>query len=118
MSNGIVLPRHRELLKKSFPEPDFARSIAAIMRSEAEGGAACGWRSCTGCHETNEGAETGHYPYSPMFQAFVGGGCSECGGIGVVWEYWSEDDLKAMAADVTREATTPSTLPVKENGDA
>ncbi len=97
MSNGIVLPRHRNLLKTVFPEPDFSSSIARVMREEAEDGAACGWRSCTGCHETNEGAETGDYPYSPMFQAFVGAGCGECGGIGVVWEYWSIDDLKAMA---------------------
>lgn len=82
-------------------EPDFATSIAAVIKEESAGGAACGWRSCTGCHETNEGAETGYYPYSKMFGCYVGGGCSECGGLGVVWEHWSEEALKAMAADVS-----------------
>ncbi len=44
------------------------------------------WRSCTGCHETNEGAETGDYPFNPVFKTYQGGGCGECGGIGVVWD--------------------------------
>jgi len=86
-------------------EPDFAASIAETITEECAAGAACGWRSCTGCHETNEGAETGHYPYSKMFGCHVGSGCSECGGLGVVWEHWSEDSLNEMAADVS--APTP-----------
>ena len=44
------------------------------------------WRSCTGCHETNEGAETGDYPFNPVFKTYQGGGCGECGRIGVVWD--------------------------------
>lgn len=80
-------------------EPDFASTIAALIKDECESGAAAGWRSCTGCHESNEGYETGRYPYSPMFGCHVGHGCSECGGLGVVWEYWSESDLEAMARD-------------------
>lgn len=81
------------------PEPDFSKSIADIIKEESANGAAVGWRSCTGCHETNEGYETGHFPYSKMFGCYVGSGCSECGGIGVTWEYWSEDVLKTMAED-------------------
>lgn len=80
-------------------EPDFSRSIAEVIKEESAGGAACGWKSCSGCHETNEGAETGYYPYSKTFGCYVGSGCSECGGLGVVWEYWSEDALKMMADD-------------------
>ncbi len=80
-------------------EPDFASSIASVMANEAAEGSACGWRSCTGCHETNEGYETGHFPYSVMLGCYVGSGCSECGGIGAVWEYWTKSDLDAMVQD-------------------
>lgn len=80
-------------------EPDLAKSIADVVAEESASGAAAGWRSCTGCHETNEGYETGHYPYSKMFGCFVGSGCSECGGLGVVWEYWSKEALEAMLED-------------------
>ena len=51
------------------------------------------WNSCSGCHETNEGAETGFYPYSPEFQCYLGAGCRECGGIGAVWDNADYSDL-------------------------
>ena len=82
-------------------EPDFAASIAEVIKEESLNEAACGWRPCTGCHETNEGYETGRYSYSTMFGCHVGHGCSECGGLGVVWEYWSKDTLDDMARDIT-----------------
>ncbi|WP_299686654.1 hypothetical protein [uncultured Tateyamaria sp.] len=44
------------------------------------------WYSCSGCHSTNQGAETGDYPYSKTFGCYLGAGCSECGGIGAVWQ--------------------------------
>jgi len=80
-------------------EPDFRASIARVIKEESEAGAAVGWRPCTGCHETSEGYETGHYPYSKLFGCHVGSGCSECGGLGVTWEYWSKDHLEAMQRD-------------------
>lgn len=42
------------------------------------------WRSCSGCHELNEGHPTGDY--SATFRAHLGVGCRECGGLGVVWD--------------------------------
>lgn len=42
------------------------------------------WRSCSGCHELNEGHDTG--PRSKVFGCALGNGCSECGGIGAVWD--------------------------------
>lgn len=51
------------------------------------------WRSCTGCHELNEGHATG--PYSPVFRCALGNGCNECGGIGAIWD---TTDYGAMAA--------------------
>lgn len=81
--------------------PVDAERIREVIAEESAGGAAVGWMSCTGCHETTEGAETGNYPYSKAFGCYVGAGCSECGGIGVVWEYWSKDTLDDMERDPT-----------------
>jgi hypothetical protein len=50
------------------------------------------WRSCSGCHELNEGHDTG--PYSHTFRCALGNGCSECGGIGAVWD---TTDYQALA---------------------
>lgn len=44
------------------------------------------WRSCSGCHETEDGHPVGHYPFSAILNCDLGGGCSECGGIGAVWD--------------------------------
>ena len=52
------------------------------------------WRSCSGCHETNDGAETGNYPFNPVFKTYQGAGCHECGGIGVIWD---DTDYREMA---------------------
>lgn len=73
--------------------------MAEVAREEAANGAACGWRSCTGCHESHEGVPQGEY--STLFGCHVGSGCSECGGLGVVWEYWTADTLDQMARDVS-----------------
>lgn len=53
------------------------------------------WRSCSGCYETNEGYDTG--PHSPIFKTPLGCGCSECGGIGAVWD---NTDWEAAAASM------------------
>lgn len=44
------------------------------------------WVSCTGCLETEDGHHVGRYHYSKAFRCHLGGGCSECGGIGAVWD--------------------------------
>lgn len=44
------------------------------------------WRSCSGCHETEDGYDIGFYPFNEAFGCKLGGGCSECGGIGAVWD--------------------------------
>lgn len=55
------------------------------------------WRACSGCHETNEGCSTGSYPTSTVLGCEIGSGCSECGGIGVVWTQMNERDFAAWA---------------------
>ncbi|MGN7959178.1 DUF551 domain-containing protein [Agrobacterium radiobacter] len=49
------------------------------------------WRTCTGCHESNEGYPTG--PFSDTLKCHLGGGCFECGGIGAVWDTTDYEDM-------------------------
>ncbi|QTS88286.1 hypothetical protein JLK41_09035 [Ectopseudomonas khazarica] len=44
------------------------------------------WRSCSGCHETEDGHPVGSYAYSSVLQCSLGSGCSECGGLGATWD--------------------------------
>ena len=79
---------------------DLADRVAGVLKEEAASGAACGWRPCTGCYESEDGYPLGDYPHSKTFGCLVGAGCSECGGLGVVWEYYSKADLDAMVRDL------------------
>jgi hypothetical protein len=63
--------------------------------SEALNGGAGFWRTCTGCYESEDGHPVGDYPYSENLGCDLGAGCSECGGIGAVWD---DADYDAMAA--------------------
>lgn len=49
------------------------------------------WQSCTGCHELNEGVPTG--PYSRVLKCHLGMGCSECGGIGAIWDTTDYEEM-------------------------
>lgn len=70
------------------------------------------WRSCSGCHELNEGHDTG--PQSKVFQCALGNGCSECGGIGAIWD---TTDYDAMADFMAAESQqrTENTEPVGQD---
>lgn len=59
------------------------------------------WRSCSGCHELNEGHDTG--PQSKVFKCALGNGCSECGGIGAIWDTTDYDEMgDALAASMAQ----------------
>ncbi|SFV31422.1 hypothetical protein SAMN05216456_1336 [Devosia crocina] len=78
----------------------YQRTQITEQLREAAANEACGvWQPCTGCHETNEGYETGHYAYSDVLKCYIGIGCSECGGLGAVWEYWTKEALDMMAEE-------------------
>lgn len=87
-------------------EPDFAASIKRTCSEEVSNGAACGWMPCTGCYDTEDGHPTAHYRHSRVFGCDVGSGCSECGGLGVVFQYWSPEDLEDMQRDCVSETKT------------
>ncbi|SIO72846.1 hypothetical protein SAMN05444172_9333 [Burkholderia sp. GAS332] len=59
---------------------EFAGIADAIGSNSGE------WRTCAGCHESEDGHPVGEYPYSETLGCDLGGGCSDCGGIGAVWD--------------------------------
>ena len=119
VSNGALektKARHRTTSLAA--QDDWTTKRVAELVAEGDGH----WRSCTGCHETNEGAETGDYPFNPVFKTYQGGGCGECGGIGVVWDdidyadyaefcLNADDDAPSLAAqDGLAEALDDATI--------
>lgn len=68
------------------------------------------WRSCTGCHESNEGYATG--PYSKVFGCALGNGCIECGGLGAIWD---DTDYEGMAAFMASSDSEPAQPAVPED---
>ncbi len=77
--------------------------------AEAIGNGGGFWRSCSGCHELNEGMATG--PFSETLKCHLGVGCSECGGIGAIWDTTDYDAMADfMAAEYQQR--TENTEPV------
>lgn len=72
--------KHRDTLMPPAQQPAAPETIE-LSGIEPDDGF---WESCTGCHECNEGVPTGQW--SALFGCYMGGGCSECGGIGVKWD--------------------------------
>lgn len=59
-----------------------ARRIAEVVQED--GGC---WSACSGCQDSVDGyVSNKDYPYSQIFKCPPGGGCRECGGIGVIWQ--------------------------------
>lgn len=106
MLAAISSPSPAPQVMGSSIEPDFAASIKRTCSEEASNGAACGWTPCTGCYDTEDGHPTAHYPHSRIFGCDVGSGCLECGGLGVVFQYWSPKELAQMQNDCISETPT------------
>lgn len=89
------------LTEKSSKRKALAMSDLPIELNGVADALACDkgcWRSCSGCHELNEGVPTG--PYSHVMKCHLGGGCFECGGIGAVWDTTDYADMgRFLAAD-------------------
>lgn len=77
----------------SAAEPIDAALIGVDEVVKESGG---GWKPCSGCYDTEDGHPTRKYDYSRALKTDVGCGCHECGGLGAVWEYYSEADLAEM----------------------
>lgn len=73
--------------------------------AEAIGNGGGFWRSCSGCHESNKGMATG--PFSETIKCHLGVGCSECGGIGAIWDTTDYDAMADfMAAEYQQRTET------------
>lgn len=82
---------------RGFPQPVGQSPIELGGISEALANGSGLWMTCTGCHESNEGVPTG--PYSAIMRCHLGSGCSECGGIGAIWD---TTDYQQMADEMAR----------------
>lgn len=61
------------------------------------------WQACSGCQEGADGyVPTTDYPYSHVFRCQPGGGCSECGGIGVIWDDTDYEDYAKFALELDK----------------
>lgn len=88
-----------ERLKKDF-------DASRVHEVTVEGGGF--WRPCSGCYETNEGYDVGQRSHT--FRCHMGGGCSECGGLGAVWD---TTDYGQMADDILAEESRGEAAEVK-----
>lgn len=73
-----------------------AVELAGVAAARASGSGE--WRTCAGCHESEDGHPIGEYPYSETFGCDLGAGCHECGGLGAVWD---NTDYAAMGEPET-----------------
>jgi hypothetical protein len=105
---GIALPQPREA-GEPWSEPKILGVVAASVKERLEEGDG-NWVTCTGCHESEDGYDNGYYPHSNTFGCKLGGGCSECGGIGAIWD---TTDYGAMA-DEMHAAETAAPPPIPE----
>ncbi len=67
------------------------------------------WRACSGCQEGVDGhVSAKDYPFDPTFRAQPGGGCSECGGIGVIWDNTDWSDFGEFAREELARTAAPA----------
>lgn len=98
-----------------FPEPTPAPAptegatieLDGVAEAIAEGDGF--WRSCSGCHETNEGVPLG--AYSSIMKCHLGMGCRECGGIGAIWDATNYIEMcDFMASETALAAPAPEAV--------
>lgn len=66
------------------------------------------WTPCTGCYDTEDGRPTQKYAHSAAFGCEMGCGCSECGGLGVVWDDTDYEEMARFMADNEAAPATPA----------
>ena len=82
--------------------------LQEVKRVVEEGGGF--WRECSGCYESNEGAPPNGAVFSKAFDCYLGNGCSECGGLGAIWD---NTDYEEMARFMAAQDAAP-VQPVKQ----
>ncbi len=56
----------------------FKHYIGTLENELVEIAKGCNYATCSGCHETIDGQETGNYPFDKMRGIIIGSGCDEC----------------------------------------
>lgn len=108
MSKGVRVGLAYRAMIEDAPSPAPAAQgealpieLTGVAESLAQGSGF--WAACSGCHELNEGYSSG--AYSSVFKCALGNGCSECGGLGAVWDTTDYDAMaEALAAPERAEA--------------
>ena len=88
----FTAPPQAEAAQAPGKQDGILQGLAEAVQAQSEHGF---WRSCSGCYETEDGHPVGKYPHSEALGCSLGGGCSECGGLGAIWwdlSGYSEDD--------------------------
>lgn len=88
-------------------EPDEMQILADGVATEVAERNGC-WVTCSGCYDTEDGHPTQHYPHSKIFGCDLGNGCSECGGLGVVWDDTDYEDMARYMLSEQSEAVPTS----------
>jgi hypothetical protein len=83
---------------------DVAERVIEVRKECVEDGVGH-WRTCSGCFNTVDGYPVGHYPHSDVLDCTVGSGCSECGGIGAVWDNTDYADYAKFVVEEDRKDT-------------
>ncbi|MET4683719.1 hypothetical protein [Brevundimonas faecalis] len=106
------LPFHSHTAKAPAPAP--MNWVSRVMEIREEGDGV--WQACSGCQESVDGyVSTQDYPYSAAFGCQPGGGCSECGGLGVKWDTTDYDAMAtSMLADMEAEEGRADALTVAD----
>lgn len=112
LARGDAAPGSSPRTRRSWA--DFMRWVSEDIALQVEEGHGV-WRSCSGCHELNEGHDTG--PYSHTFRCALGLGCSECGGLGAVWDTTDYQSLADEQMALFEEKVPPQVPPLMEAGD-
>ena len=103
--NPLIAERDAAIARADKAEAALATAIngSGIVEAIEEHGG--WWKPCSGCYETNEGYPTG--PYNSVLKCDQGGGCSECGGLGAVWDHYSEEQIEDLVrASLTEDERT------------
>ena len=82
-TEALIIGRAVALAALAAPPVEFQDVERVLTNGDGQ------WKPCTGCYDTEDGHPTQKYPQSAFLKCPTGHGCSECGGLGAVWDDYS-----------------------------
>jgi hypothetical protein len=95
--NVEVFDALEKTINAALSQPDLRDGMAKAVAEQQDEEKSGFWNNCSGCLNSEDGHHVADYPYSEIFKCYVGSGCGECGGLGVVWD---NVDYEQMANDM------------------